>query len=301
MTKNKKNIKLVIMWVMLGLVAVVGLTTAFLLNYNTYSPSAPRILDDGKNIYISTTLNDNYVGYRFKFTSRDKEIFVDSTDNVIGADEFLAEGGQLGKTYDISVCYLAQNAGNNSQFSEKTSWLCEGYLAPTTVTYNQQANKIYWNQIEDADFYRVYYNDANDDVFLETTEFELNLQSFEGGEKIMYVVACSQNQHLKSSTKSNMVEFDLQHYFAEFSDVSFDDRTKILTAKNEENLEKLIVSLDGISFASIKFEVEEVEGGYLYKVDLTAIYNNETLIGIKPANIDNYNIFVGSEATFEVV
>ena len=296
MAKSIKNVKNIVIWIVLGLVAVAGLLTAFLANYNAYSPNAPIVFDDGTNIYLSTTFNDNYEGYRFKFTSQGEEIIVDSDDNVIEANEVLENGAILGEKYDVSVCYLAKNSGNNSQYSKVTEWICQSYLSTTTITRNITENKLVWANVDGADYYRIYYNNAEEEFFLDTTELSLDLQQFVGGEKMMYLVACSRNSNLKQSGKSNTLEFNLQHYFSEFSNLTFDKKTKILTAENNENLEKIVVRLNTTSYISIKFEVQEKENVFVYSIDLTAIYNNENVIGLKPADVDEFNVFVGNES-----
>jgi len=48
----------IVLTVILSTIAVVGISAAFLLNYNTYAPNSPLVLDDGQNIYISTSLNE---------------------------------------------------------------------------------------------------------------------------------------------------------------------------------------------------------------------------------------------------
>lgn len=295
MEKSKKNVKVIVISVILGIVALVGLVSAFLLNYNTFSPNAPVILDDGENIFISTSLNENYVGYRFKFVSNDGEILVDSTENVIDSDDVVAEGGVLGQEYKVSVCYLANNSGNNSQYSKEIEWTLETYLSSTIIEHDSETNTLTWQEIENADYYRVYYNNAENEVFVDCVDLSLDLQQLDAGDKTMYVVACSRNSHIKPSGKSNILNFKLQHYFSEFTSVSFDPEKCILTAENEEYLESLKITLNGYAYTSLKFDVEKGEENYIYKVDLTTIYNGETAIGISPANVDEYNVFKGNE------
>ena len=305
MEKKKKNVKFIVFCALVGMVAIVGLLSAFLVNYNSYSPQAPVVLDDGKNIYISTSYNDNYVGYKFKFKDeRGKEIFVESPDNVIDANEFISEGGKVGEDYKVSVCFLARNSGNNSQYSEIIEWTCETYLFATEIEHNSLDNTLQWGEVNGADFYRVYYNNENEEVYIETSETSLDLQRFEGGDKTMYVVAHSQNNHIRPSAKSNVLQMSLQHYFPEFNEISsFNSQTKILTAENNEKLEKIVIVLSGQSHECIKFDVEETENNdgetvYVYTIDITTIYNGERIIGIRPANIDAYNVFVGGTVTY---
>lgn len=305
MEKKKKNIKFIAFCVAVGLVAIVGLLSAFMMNYNSYSPEAPTILDDGKNIFISTSFNDNYIGYKFKFKDEQgEEVFVESEDNVVDANEMISAGGQVGKNYDVSVCFLARNSGNNSQYSEKVEWTCETYLFATEISFDEFENKLNWTDVLGADFYRIYFNNASEENYVDTIETNLDLHRFEGGDKSFYVVAHSQNNHIKQSEKSNVLDLQLKHYFLEFDKIiGFDAQTKILTAQNFEKLKKLEIVLGGIGHECIKFDVEEQETNdgkiiYVYKVDLTTIYNGERVIGIRPANIDLYNVYVGGTTSF---
>ena len=300
MAKNKKSVSVILLSMILGLIAVAGLVSAFLLNYNTFSPNAPLILDDGENIFITTSLNENYVGYRFRFLSGEEEILVDSAENVVDSLQVVEAGGKLGEEYKVSVCYLAKNSGNNSQFSKEVEWNLQTYLTPTIIHHDTETNMLTWTEVENADFYRVYYNNIEDENFIDCDDLSLDLQQLEVGDKTIYVVACSRNAYVKSSAKSNVLEFKLQHYLSEFSSISFDTDTCILTAENEDILDKLIITLNGYAFTSLKFDIAEKEGKYVYTIDLTAIYNGETIIGISPANVDEYNVFKGDEKVYTV-
>ena len=122
-TQKRSKIFIIILSVILAIIAAGAIAISFMLNYNTFSPDKPVVLDDGQNIYISTTMNDNYKGYRFKFIDEnDKEIIIDSKNNQISVNELLEKQIVLGKTYKVSICYLAENVGNNSEYSNAISW-----------------------------------------------------------------------------------------------------------------------------------------------------------------------------------
>lgn len=311
MEKKKKKLKTILISLTLSLVAVAGLTTAFLVNYNTYSPEKPVVLDDGSNIFISTSLNDNYAGYRFKFEGEEETIVINSKTNVISANEAVEEGVDLGKTYQISTCYLSKNEGNNSQFSDTTEWTCKAYLQKNTVGYNEETCKLIWGQVENADYYRVYFNNA-EGGYVQTTTTELDLSTYTGGEMIVYVVSFSNNPNYNHSAKSNMLEFEHKHHFKSFTQLSFDQETCILTAKNVGLLEKLEITLydadyDQTSnptakttYQNCKFDVEKQGEEYVYKINLTTIYEGQTKIGLNPATIDEFNLFDGETVILDI-
>lgn len=300
MTKAaKKRSKLIIIFsVILAIIAVGGIAITFLMNYNTFSPSAPTILDDGQNVYISTTMNDNYKGYRFKFVDEDdNEIVIDSKINQIHVDDLLQKDIQLGKTYKISTCYLAENVGNNTEYSKTVTWKCQTYLDMPTVSYNAFSFMLNWNEVDGADYYRIYINDRED--YIQTTESSYDLKLLEGGEKTIEVVGYSNNENFLTSNKSNTIKFTLNHYLQPFNSIDFDSETKIITAIAPSKYEKIVIYLDD---REIEFNVndsiisenqveEEIE--YTYTIDITTIYNGEETIGISPCTV-GYYIYDGS-------
>ena len=300
MKKTKNNGKVVFTTIVLILIALAGLVFVFLLNYNTYSPDKPELLEDGENVYISTSINTNYQGYRFKFVDESKQVvIIDSQYNLLSVQEVMDKGIELGKSYKISTCYIGKNQVNNSDYSEEIDWPCQLYLTPTIINYDEGANKLTWIAVENADFYRVFYNDNSGDYY-ETAELNVDLTSFDVGEKVMYVVAYSNNNFYEESGKSNIIEFNLKHFYSAFDSISFDKDSKILTAENKEMLEKVEIYLSDKQFINIKFDVKKNQGKYIYKIDLTAVYNGEKTIGIAPANIDEFHVYTGEVKTFEI-
>ncbi len=312
MEKTKKNAKTILITLALAVIAIVGLTTAFLVNYNTYSPEKPVVLDDGSNVYISTSLNDNYAGYRFKFEGEEGEIFVDSKENVISSLLAVEKGVKLGEKYQVSTCYVSQNEGNNSQYSDKIEWTCEAYLQKTVVAYNAEECKLVWQAIDKADYYRVFFNDKEGEGYLQTQQTELSLKEFEGGEMVAYVISFSNDKNYKTSAKSNMLEFEHKHFFSPFSTLTFDKETCVLTAHNAELLDKLEITLFDADYdaennptaktvyPNVKFDVTKEGEAFVYKIDLTTVYNGEVMLGINPATVDTYNLYNGTTTILDI-
>lgn len=300
----KKNTKIVIFSLIIAFFALAGLVPAFLVNYNTSSPTAPEVLDDGQNVCLKTSFHENFEGYRFKFAGSGDEILIDSNQNIINANLFIKNGGEIGKEYMVSVSYKNKKKGNYSNYSRSLKWLCTTYLQSPVITFDGET-LLQWEEVAGADYYRVYFNNVSGETYEETNENFLNLKSIAGGEKEMYVVAYSNNDNLKNSPKSNILDFDLIHYFAEFSSIGFNRKTKILTAGNEELLDVLTISLwqGGIEeqFSIIKFDVVEEENVFVYTIDLTTIFeDNISKIGISPANKDKFNKFMGKAKILEL-
>ena len=91
----KKSTKVVYisLAVLFAVLMIGGLVLAFMLNYNLYCPEYVKIIDDGKNIYLTTSSNENYRLYRFIFTDESgKEIVIDSENNTLQSDKFFESG-----------------------------------------------------------------------------------------------------------------------------------------------------------------------------------------------------------------
>lgn len=290
---QKRSKKLyILLAVVLAVITVAAISVAFMLNYNTYAPQAPVVLDDGQNIYISTTLNDNYKGYRFKFVDENgNEIIVETENNQVSVQELLKKDIKLGKKYDVSVCYLAENVGNNSEYSKSTEWKCQTYLEMPVIEYDSILSLLTWQKIDGADYYRIYL--SGEDNYFEVEDNMYHLKGFETGDRIVNVVAFSENSNYITSNKSNTLQIKIIKYFSNFASIEFDEETKIITAKASEEYDKIKIYLDETSYESTLFKVVKDGDTYTYTIDITTIYNGETKIGIAPCTINEYNIYNG--------
>ena len=295
MVKGKNKIIIIVLSALVAITFLVGIVTAFVYNYNQFSPKTVKILDDGKNIYISTTLNDNYSKYRFKFVDEEKnEIVVDSENNVLNLPQLLEKGIKVGKTYKVSTCYLSQNEGNNSSFSEQIEWEVYSYLKPVVLNYDE-VDTISWDKVDNADFYRVFYNTKNNTSYIETTETSIDLQKIEGGQRSFYCVAYSNDEHYKTSQKSNVKDIKVIYRLKDFVEVSYNSGTSIVSVVGVDKLDKFLIYIGETSYEVIDFEVsynEELKQ-YTYTKDISSIYNGGK-IGAAPIDIDEYNKFLGS-------
>lgn len=295
---NSKKLIILISTIFLIMVAVAGLAIVFFINYNAFTPSVPKVIDDGKSIYISAELNDNYCGYRFKFTNQAQDIIIDSDKNVLSTQNLIENGLELGNTYNISMCYLSKKSGNNSEFSKETNWTFYDYLSSPELSYNSEEKILEWNEIENADYYRVYFNGGSND-YVETEEKFLNLETFDCGKRIFTVLAYSNIDYYKQSAASNEVEVSIVKYLKNFSDISFDYDTKTITAESEEIYDKVIVIIGSKPYEiQLQTPPQKVGEIYVYTINVEIIYNNETLIGIYPQDKDEFNIYDGTSVRY---
>ena len=299
--KEKSNKTLyIILTAVVGLLILCGAIIAFVLNYNQSAPDKVSIVDDGKAVYVQAQMNDNYRLYSFKFTNeQDGEIIIESENNTLTIDDLLENGIEIGKTYEVSVCYLAQNEGNNSQYSEPITWQVYTFLDAPIISYNADEELLAWQAVENAQYYLVYYNGLTDPIQTENTY--LDLQTIVGGEREFYVQAISgeevesDKKSYKDSPFSNKLNITVVHKFLDFTSVSFDEATKEITITGSEDLDSFYIYLSDTPYECIDFEKTYSDGVYTYKVNINILssYNEGDAIGASPRTIDEYNIFEG--------
>lgn len=290
--KPKKKVLIITLSVVIALLAIAGIITAFVLNYNVSAPKGLRVLDDGSNVYITVDMNDNYPLYRFTFTSGEEKIVIESEQNTLSIEELEEQGITLGRSYEVTVRYLGENDGSNSEESDPITFTAYKYLDKPVISYDKTEDIITWQVVENAEYYMVYYNGANsggervDDTFLD-------MQTLEGGNRSFYVVAVSTNANYRNSAPSNVLAVKVVHRYLPFTSVSFDRETKLVTITGSERLEKLNIYLDGTRYECENFEVSEDEGVYTYSVDISLFYQENMSIGVSPAVNGEFNIYDG--------
>lgn len=299
--KEKSNRTLyIILATVVGLLILCGAIIAFVLNYNQSAPDKVSIVDDGKAVYVQAEMNDNYRLYSFKFVnSQDGEILIESENNTLTIEDLLENGIEIGKTYEVSVCYLAQNEGNNSQYSQPITWTVYTFLDAPIISYDTEEELLSWQAVENAQYYLVYYNGLTDPIQTENTY--LDLQTIVGGEREFYVQAISgeevesDKKSYKDSPFSNKLNITVVHKFLDFTSVSFDEETKEITITGSEDLDSFYIYLSDTPYECIDFEKTYSDGVYTYKVNINILssYNEGDTIGASPRTIDEYNIFEG--------
>ena len=299
--KEKSNRTLyIILATVVGLLILCGAIIAFVLNYNQSAPDKVSIVDDGKAVYVQAEMNDNYRLYSLKFVySQDGEILIESENNTLTIEDLLENGIEIGKTYEVSVCYLAQNEGNNSQYSQPITWTVYTFLDAPIISYDAEEEFLSWQAVENAQYQLVYYNGLTDPIQTENTY--LDLQTIFGGERVFYVQAISgeevesDKKSYKDSPFSNKLNISVVHKFLDFTSVSFDEETKEITITGSEDLDSFYIYLNDTPYECIDFEKTYSDGVYTYKVNINILssYSEGDSIGASPRTIDEYNIFEG--------
>ena len=287
--KKSAKVVYITLAVLFALLLIGGLVLAFMLNYNLYCPEYVKIIDDGKNIYLTTSSNENYRLYRFIFTDESgNEIVIDSENNTLQSDKFFESGVELGKTYKIQSQYLSENAGNNSAKSESITWPAFSYLGQTQGIYDSERQILSWQDVENASGYNLVlqgtYNSYT--IFVEENEFDFN--GVLGDSYQAQIFPVSNSNAYQSPIEVDSFTFIYNKTLSDFTDLSFDRENKILECQNVDLISNVSVSVNGTSYSTSNFEVEEENGVYIYSISLS-IFNDFSRIGIRAEGTNQFN------------
>lgn len=288
MRKNTKVIYITLA-VLFALLLIGGLVLAFLLNYNLFCPEYIKIIDDGKNIYLTTSSNENYRSYRFIFTDESgKEIVIDSENNTLQSDKFFESGVERGKTYKIQSQYISENTGNNSAKSESITWTAFSYLGQTQGIYDSERQILSWQDVENASGYNLVLQGTCNSytIFVEENEFDFN--GVLGDDYQVQIFPVANSNAYKSPIEVDSFTFIYNKTLSDFTDLSFDKESKILECQNVDLISSATVSVNGTSYSTSNFEVEEENGVYIYSISLS-IFNDFSTIGIRAEGTNQFN------------
>lgn len=297
---KKQKILIICISVLFSILAVGGITMAFLLGYNNFQPPKPAIMQTDEDIFISMQANDNFKAYRFIFQSEDEEIVIDSTVNVISSNDFLSNGGTLGKQFSISCQYIAENEKNNSKISQSETWLAKSVLAKPQITIDITNNSLSWTKVKNADYYMVYYNDGD----LKSTQVSTNVLSLNQlpvGNRNIFVVACSLNSNYFSSKSSNQIDVTVKHSYSQFAQATFTKSTKMLVVQGYDDLDAIEVGIGGNQYTATQFTKSNDGEIYTYQIDLKAIYIEDASVSAKPLATDEFHVFVGQATEADII
>lgn len=293
LSKNKKA-AVAVVCVFLVIMAIGGIVGAFLLNYNKFVPTTPSILDDGKSVVITTSQNENYSGYRFRFKSADEEILIDSEDNMLSENELSESKLVVGQIYEVSVCYLGDEKEISSDYSSNRVWVYSVYLQTPQLVLNQEEKIVTWQAVEYADYYYVYYKEANQYQRQRVDQTAFDYSETEGGHKEMYVTAHSSKGGYKSSLPSQTLKFTYAYQLKELVLATFDSSSVSLTVQAEEALEFLSIYIDENAYVVKLSNYTMSNSKYVYHINIVTIYEDGARIGVAPCPADEYSQFNGS-------
>ena len=287
---TKKKILIIIFSVLAGLLAIGGIVIAFLYNYDNTAPSAVESFDDGQNVMLKVSQNENYAGYRFRFVLNDEEIIFDSQTNVIYASD--VDGLVLGSTYSVSACYLGESEGSNSSYSKEINWTYYAVLSSPQVEYDEEENSIIWESVANADYYQVYYSGI-DKGSVRVEENSFSLDGFTGGQREFYVVAYSLQDYLRASKASTPVSVEYVREYKPFISAQLDRESLTLTVIGEERLDQIVLYVNSEPMVVNDFRLFEEEGIFTYQINVKPVYSAGVTFAVSPPSIDEYNIYTG--------
>lgn len=289
---KKQKAFLILAFVCVCLLLVGGGVTAFIINYNLQVAPTVEILDDGNMIFAKTQVKSDCYGYRFRFVSEDKTFYIESKNNVVEITG--NENVEIGARYAISVCYLGEIEGNNSDYSVAVTWTSYEYLATPELSYLEDEKSIVWTQVENASYYMVYYGDKSERVVGETT---LNLATLSGGEKDIFVIAYSDKNYYKASKPSNVLKnIVIYHELQPFDSMEYNSEQFVLTIIGREELKLINVYINGNKYETSNFTTERQGLGlYKFSVNISAIYHSDDVIrlGASPASESEFDVYNG--------
>lgn len=293
MIEKKKKLVIIILSVVIGVLALGGLVYAFILNYNISSPSHVTILDDGNNIYITTSMNDNYDEYRFILKSDDKEIVINSKSNTLTVDQLIENGAVLGQTYQIRCMYLSSsNQGGDSELSKPITWRVVKYLDKPSITVEEGV--VTWQKNSEADYYIIYLDGEqyNFSFNLDKEDTTFDFANLPGDNYQITLSAFSYNDYYIASPDAEPICYEYYREFQPFAEVRYDFASKKLICLGEDELELINVSVNGTVYKYKNFTISQEEDFYVYEIDLK-LFIDILSVGASPITIDKYNLYNG--------
>ncbi len=284
---TKKKLLYIIFGAIAAVLAIAGVVVAFLLNYDQVVPSKVEIVANECEVFFKSDYNENYHGYRFSFQSANSSFTYDSESNVVSLTQ-IEDKVIAGRNYQISSCFLGDNEGGNSKFSEPVSWTSYQFLEKPELEYDEDRNILSWNSVKNADYYKVYYKDTE----INKSENFFDLSQLEGGEYKFSVAACSNLTEYKFSTSA---EIEISHIkkFRAFESMEFDKETFTLTLIGRDKLNLIEIMLENENLRVENFDLKYEQGKYKYTIDLKLKYNGQTRIGARPVGRDKFNVYEG--------
>ena len=292
MSEKSKRLTIIILLIVTVAIMISGLVTAFIFNYNTSSPAEILIMDDGQNIYVTTSMNDNYSSYRFTFKNGDEEVIIDSKSNVLTQQDLLENDLKYGETYRITCQYIsAYNQGSSSEKSEEISWTMQGYLDIPQAYVTQDQTQIVWQEVEYADYYIIHLKGDTYDYSFRPTENSFDLSQVRGDNFHISITAFCNSANIFTSPTFE-THFQYYNYFSPFESVRYDVATKTLFCQSEDRLDQINVEINGVLYNQSEFLLTEDGDNFIYSIDLK-VFTGIFSVGASPCNEDQYNLYTG--------
>ena len=251
------------------------------------------VILSGEQIFVQADEADEDYTYRFRFVSNGEERLYDSSSRTLDITEEFWQGNlRLGENYTISVCYvdsagvLAGDFGQeivssfNLKLASPNASLTDGILA--------------WDQVRGADYYTIYFSVGDELESMTTQELFFNLSALPGGERIVVVTSCSNDEHYIESEPSKQFTATVIHEIPAFDRAFLNPTTGVLTIESSEKVSAIRVMDNlGDSFLIEQLDYEYSNGSWLITANMQAIYQSGATYTVQP-EADEFNIYTFS-------
>ena len=285
-------------WIIILILAIscitAGIVLAFLIYPKGEKPEKVEIKEDSGVVFVVANGNSDY-GFIFRFRNDKNDIKISSNFDFLEIDDKVSKQLEIGKTYMVSACLNTKTGKEGSEFSDEFSWEYHDYLKAPQITL--QAQKIVWEEVPHADYYRIFYNPNGNLLTYSVQNTECAIELLQGGISNIYVVASSNSNYYYDSKASNTIEnVSVVHKLLEVLDVEL-SQSKTLTVYTAEKIDKLVLCLGAskssfTSYDLVNLNAQKVGDRYKIQVDISFVYSGQSCVGGKPKT-DSYNNFSG--------
>lgn len=296
---TKKKTLFLVIGIITGLLVVSGIVLLFLLNTSDGKLGKVEIIENNGAVTIKTEQQSKGYGFTFKFKNDNKEILVNSQLDFLQYNQSLIDLGVIpGEKYLVSVSVNGEISGGNSEFSDEVEWEAKIFLSAPQIYIEE--DRLMWNQVENADFYKIHYMVNQQHTSYVVAENQCLLNLLQGGVTNIFVTAESSEKHYLSSISSNVLQnISIVHEMLPVYAVYFNSETKNVVVYSKEKVYMLKVFLEESQTASKGYTITNLnpikEGDY-YRVDfnLDFLYFGQSYLGVAPLPNNEYNSYNGS-------
>ena len=290
----KKKTWIAILVSIFSCLVIAGIVLAVLFLPKGEKPEKVEIKEESGVVCIFANGESKY-GFTFRFRNDQSDVKISSNFDFLEIDDEVSSRLEIGKTYMVSAC-INNNLGNEaSYFSDEVSWVSCDYLKSPTISL--QGQKIVWNSVNHADYYKIFYNPNGNLLTYSVQNTECALELLQGGVSDIYVVSASNKDYYYDSKVSNMLKnVTVVHELLGVLDVEL-SQSKVLTVYTAEKIDKLVLCLGAskssfTSYDLVNLNAQKVGDRYKIQVDISYVYSGQSCVGVKPKT-DTYNNFSG--------
>ncbi len=142
--------------------------------------------------------------YIFKISTENESVEIVSEKNIVDVSTYFNQT----KNFSVSVCVQGKDERSKSKYSEELNFKSIVKLESPHIVYNETENKVFFENVENANYYSVYYikNDVVNIFEIIDTNSNVNFDcNFENGDYYVFVVAKSNSDFFSSSEPSNII------------------------------------------------------------------------------------------------